>query len=98
MTTVQWRKRISAGPVVHCGIPCIISTRVTVNVIVRGIAHGSIFERVPGSYPQLKREDIGAALLRAAEAVNRYDLVRRLSLRRPKWNSIDREGRQRTKH
>lgn len=70
-----WRSRISIDPQVHHGDPCITGTRVPVSVLVGSIADGDSFDQVLGSYPQLRREDIQAALLFAAEAVNRFDLV-----------------------
>ena len=75
VTAAEWRKRISADPAVHHGDPCVAGTRVPVSVIVGSIADGDTFEQILSSYPQLTREDIQAALLCAAEAVNRFDLV-----------------------
>jgi uncharacterized protein (DUF433 family) len=72
---VDWRKRISVDPAVHHGDPCITGTRVPVSVIVGSFADGDTFEQILGSYPQLTREDVQAALQCAAEAVNRFDLV-----------------------
>ena len=71
----EWRKRISADPAVHHGDPCIAGTRVPVSVIVGSVAEGDTFEQILTSYPQVTREDIQAALLFAAEAVRRFDLV-----------------------
>ena len=68
-------KRISIKPDIHHGDPCITGTRVPVSVIVGSIADGDTFEQILASYPQLKREDIQAALHFTAEAVNRFDLV-----------------------
>ncbi len=69
----DWRKRISLDPAVHHGDPCIAGTRVPVSVIVGSVADGDTFEQILASYPQLAGEDIRAALLFAAEAVNRFD-------------------------
>ncbi len=71
----DWRKRISVDPAVHHGDPCIAGTRIPVCIIVGSIAAGDDFEQIQRSYPQLTREDVQAALLYAAEAVNRFDLV-----------------------
>jgi len=75
VATTEWRKRISLDPAIHHGDPCIAGTRVPVSVIVGSIADGDTFEQILGSYPQITREDIQAALLFAAEAVNRFDLM-----------------------
>ena len=71
----HWRERIRSDPAVHHGDPCVAGTRVPVSVIVGSVADGDTFEQILSSYPQLAREDIQAALLCAAEAVNRLDLV-----------------------
>ncbi|NLX14028.1 MAG: DUF433 domain-containing protein [Phycisphaerales bacterium] len=74
-TATDWRERIRSDPAVHHGDPCVGGTRVPVSVIVGSVADGDTFEQIMRSYPQLAREDIQAALLYAAEAVNRFDLV-----------------------
>jgi len=71
----EWRKRIRIDPAVHHGDPCIVGTRIPVSIVVRSIAEGDTVEQLLASYPLLKREDIRAALLFAAEAVDRFDLV-----------------------
>ena len=71
----EWRKRITVDPNVHHGDPCIAGTRVPVSVIVGSVADGDTFDQILGSYPQLAREDIQAALHFAAEAVSRFDVV-----------------------
>jgi uncharacterized protein (DUF433 family) len=71
----DWRKRISIDPKVHHGDPCIAGTRVPVSVLVGSVAEGDTVEQILGSYPQLTREDIQAALYFAAEAVSRFDVV-----------------------
>jgi uncharacterized protein (DUF433 family) len=75
ITFAEWRSRISVDSTHHHGDPCITGTRVPVSVIVGSIAEGDSFEQVLAGYPQLKREDIQAALLFAAEAVSRFDVV-----------------------
>lgn len=70
-----WRHQITSDPSTHHGDPCITGTRVTVSVIVGSIADGDTFDEILASYPQLKSEDITAALHFAAEAVNRFDVV-----------------------
>ena len=71
----DWRARIRVDPAIHHGDACIAGTRVPVSVIVGSVAEGDTWEQILGSYPQLKREDIQAALLYAAEAVNRFELI-----------------------
>ena len=71
----EWRKRISVDPKVHHGDSCVAGTRVSVSLIVGSVADGDTFEQILGSYPQLTRKDIQAALHFAAEAVSRFDVV-----------------------
>jgi uncharacterized protein (DUF433 family) len=73
--TDDWRGRIRVNSAIHHGDPCIAGTRVPVSVIVGSIAEGDTWDQILASYPQLKREDIQAALLYAAEAVNRFELI-----------------------
>jgi len=70
-----WRNRITIDPAVHHGDPVITGTRVAVSVIVGSIADGDSIDQLLASYPQLKREDIHAALRFAAEAVSRVDFI-----------------------
>ena len=71
----NWQGRIKIDPAIHHGDACIAGTRVPVSVIVGSVAEGDTWERILASYPQLKREDIQAALLYAAEAVNRFEMI-----------------------
>jgi len=57
-----WRHRITIDPAIHHGDPVITGTRVAVSVIVGSIADGDTTDQLLASYPQLKREDIHAAL------------------------------------
>jgi uncharacterized protein (DUF433 family) len=72
---IDWRTRIKIDPAIHHGDPCISGTRVPVSVIVGSVADGDTWDEILAGYPQLKREDIQAALLYAAEAVNRFDMI-----------------------
>ncbi len=73
--TNDWRQRIRVNPAIHHGDPCIAGTRVPVSVIVGSVADGDSWDEIIASYPQLTRDDIQAALLYAAEAVNRFEFI-----------------------
>jgi uncharacterized protein (DUF433 family) len=73
--STDWRQRITVDPAIHHGDACVAGTRVPVSVIVGSVAEGDTWEQILASYPQLKREDIQASLLYAAEAVNRFELI-----------------------
>lgn len=60
-------KRISVDPNVCFGRPCIRGTRIWVSLIVDNLAEGISEAELLEEYPQLKPEDISAALCFAAE-------------------------------
>jgi uncharacterized protein (DUF433 family) len=60
-------KRISIDPRVCFGKPCIRGTRIWVSLIVDNLAEGMPEEEILAAYPQLRSEDIHAALAFAAE-------------------------------
>jgi uncharacterized protein (DUF433 family) len=60
-------KRISVDPNVCFGRPCIRGTRIWVSLIVDNLAEGLTEGELLAAYPQLKAEDIRAALSYAAE-------------------------------
>ncbi len=60
-------KRISIDPNVCFGKPCIRGTRIWVSLIVDNLADGVSEAEILAAYPQLRPEDIRAALAYAAE-------------------------------
>jgi len=60
-------KRISVNPNICFGKPCIRGTRIWVSLIIDNLAEGVSEKEILKSYPQLKPEDIRAALAYAAE-------------------------------
>lgn len=60
-------KRISIDPSVCFGKACIRGTRIWVSLIVDNLADGVSEQELLEAYPQLKPEDIRAALAYAAE-------------------------------
>jgi uncharacterized protein (DUF433 family) len=60
-------ERISINPHVCFGKPCIRGTRIWVSLILDYLAAGSSFEELHEQYPQLKEEDIRAAVAYGAE-------------------------------
>ena len=59
--------RISVDPNVCFGKPCIRGTRIWVSLIVDNLAEGIDEKEILVAYPQLRAEDIRAALAYAAE-------------------------------
>jgi len=63
----DWRSRITVNPKVLAGKPIIKGTRIAVEFILELLANGWTVEDILKNYPQLKREDLAAALKYAAE-------------------------------
>ncbi|MEQ1864822.1 MAG: DUF433 domain-containing protein [Micropepsaceae bacterium] len=59
--------RISINPNVCFGKPCIKGTRIWVSLILDYMASGESDEAILAAYPQLKPEDIRAAIAYGAE-------------------------------
>jgi uncharacterized protein (DUF433 family) len=63
----DWRNRITVDPKVLMGKPIIKGTRIAVEFILDLLANGWTVENILKNYPQLKREDVVAALKYATE-------------------------------
>ncbi|MCC6029314.1 MAG: DUF433 domain-containing protein [Candidatus Korarchaeum sp.] len=63
----MWRDRIVVDPNIMAGKPVIRGTRIPVDVILRRLAEGASIKDILEDYPNLKEEDIRAALIYAAE-------------------------------
>ncbi len=66
---LDWKERISIDPKVLAGKPIIKGTRIAVELILELLANGWTKEKIFKNYPQLKEEDITAALLYATEVL-----------------------------
>jgi uncharacterized protein (DUF433 family) len=64
---VELLKRIEIDPLVCFGRPVIRGTRIWVSLIVDNLAEGVSEAELLAAYPQLRQEDIHAALAYAAE-------------------------------
>ena len=65
----DWRGRITVDPKVLVGKPTIKGTRIAVEFILELLANGWTVEDILKNYPQLKREDVVAALKYATEVL-----------------------------
>ena len=63
----DWRSRITIDPKVLSGKPIIRGTRMSVAFILDLLANGWTIEEILENYPQLKKEDVIAALKYAAK-------------------------------
>jgi uncharacterized protein (DUF433 family) len=59
---MEWKERIVVDPKILVGKPVIKGTRIAVEFILDLLADGWDSERILKNYPQLKRDDILAAL------------------------------------
>lgn len=67
--------RVEIHPRVCGGKPVIRGTRIPVSVILGQLADGDAWDEILRGYPELKREDIVAALLYARESIEQTDLT-----------------------
>lgn len=61
--------RIEISPDIMLGKPVIKGTRIPVELIVRKLGEGASVEDLLDAYPNLKKEDIQAALIYAADTL-----------------------------
>ena len=66
--------RIELNPRVCNGRPVIKGTRIPVSVILEQIAEGDSWETLLDGYPELKKEDIQAALLYAKASLDHTEV------------------------
>ena len=66
---------IEIDPKVMLGKPVIRGTRIPVELILRKLGEGTPEQDLLDAYPNLKREDIRAALTYAAEALAHEEIV-----------------------
>jgi uncharacterized protein (DUF433 family) len=59
--------RIAVDPQVCFGKPCVRGTRIWVSLLLDFLASGATIEELLDNYPQLKREDVLAAIAYGAE-------------------------------
>jgi len=69
-----YRDRIEINPKVLGGKPVIRGTRIPVELLLRKLAEGATTEVLLDAYPNLKAEDIKAALAYAAESIAREEI------------------------
>lgn len=69
MNKFSWQTHIVIDADLHHGDPCIRGTRIPVSIIVGSLADGMAPADIQAAYPQLRLEDIQAALAYAAQVV-----------------------------
>jgi uncharacterized protein (DUF433 family) len=66
--------RIIVDPRIMVGKPVIKGTRITVQLIVQLLANGETETEILDDYPDLKKEDIKAALMYASDCLDREEI------------------------
>jgi uncharacterized protein (DUF433 family) len=61
--------RIEVNPKIMMGKPVIQGTRITVELILRKLGEGATEAELLDAYPQLRKEDIQAAITYAADTI-----------------------------
>jgi uncharacterized protein (DUF433 family) len=72
---MNYKDRISVNPGIMLGKPCIKGTRITVELIIKKLSEGITIEELLKGYPNLKDEDIRAALAYSADVISREELL-----------------------
>jgi len=66
--------RVELNPKVCNGKPVIKGTRIPVSVILELIAEGETWDKLLAGYPELKKEDIQAAILYARSSLDHTEI------------------------
>jgi uncharacterized protein (DUF433 family) len=76
---IDWALHIESVPEILYGKPVVKDTRIPVDLILEKLASGDTIEDLLDAYPKIKREDITACLLYAANSVKNEVLFSRSS-------------------
>lgn len=66
---INWTQHLSSHPDILFGKPVIANTRIPVDLILEKLAAGDSVDDLLNAYPNLKKEDITACLLFAADSI-----------------------------
>ena len=72
---MEKEERIVVNPKVMVGKPVIKGTRIPIDAIIRRLAEGMSIREILEEYPNLKEEDIKAALEYAAKVVSGEEVM-----------------------
>lgn len=75
----NWKLHIASDPQILYGKPVIKNTRIPVDLILEILANGDSQEELLQAYPNIKKEDIIACLLFAAETIKNEVILNRAS-------------------
>ena len=57
------------------GKPVIKGTRITLELLLKKLSEGMSMEEIIAAYPQIKKEDILAAISYSAEVISREEMI-----------------------
>ena len=72
---IDYKNYLESNPEIMFGKPCVKGTRIPADLILRHLAAGWTFSDLLSSFPRLKKDDIIACLLFAADSVQTEILI-----------------------
>lgn len=72
---MNYKDRLEINPDIMMGKPVIKGTRITVELLLRKLSEGMTIENLLEAYPNLKSEDIYAALSYSADVIGKEEMI-----------------------
>lgn len=76
---IDWTLHIESDPEKLFGKPVIINTRIPVDLILEKLAVGDTIDDLIEAYPRIKKDDIAACLLFAADSIKNEIVISKAS-------------------
>lgn len=76
---IDWTLHIETDPEKLFGKPVVMNTRIPVDLILEKLAVGDTIDDLIDAYPQLKRDDIAACLVFAADSIKNEIIISKAS-------------------
>ena len=76
---IDWTLHIETDPEKLFGKPVVMNTRIPVDLILEKLAVGDTIDDLIEAYPQLKRDDIAACLVFAADSIKNEIIISKAS-------------------
>ncbi|MEO5350985.1 MAG: DUF433 domain-containing protein [Magnetococcus sp. YQC-3] len=72
---MDYKNRITINPDIMLGKPIIKGTRISIELILKKLSEGITNSELLSAYPNLKKEDILAALSYSADVISMEELI-----------------------
>lgn len=72
---MNYKERVISNPDIMLGKPVIRGTRITVELIIKKLSEGMEINELLEAYPQIKREDVFAALSYSADVLSNEEMI-----------------------